>query len=117
MGFEPTRGDPIGLAGRRLNHSAKVSLPTLGWSSFCVGLCGRSALVRSVVIAGLCWASALALAVGYIAQWLERLTADQQVPGSNPGVLSFGAGVGFVCVRACVGCANIRPPGIEPVTI
>ena len=28
----------------------------------------------------------LALAGGYIAQWLERLTADQQVPGSNPGV-------------------------------
>jgi hypothetical protein len=25
VGFEPTRGDPIGLAGRRLNHSAKVS--------------------------------------------------------------------------------------------
>ena len=25
MGFEPTQGDPIGLAGRRLNHSAKVS--------------------------------------------------------------------------------------------
>ena len=23
---------------------------------------------------------------GYIAQWLERLTEDQQVPGSNPGV-------------------------------
>ena len=23
---------------------------------------------------------------GYIAQWLERLTADQQVPGSNLGV-------------------------------
>ena len=22
---------------------------------------------------------------GYIAQWLERLTADQQVPGSIPG--------------------------------
>ena len=29
-----------------------------------------------------------ALATGYIAQWLERLTADQQVPGSNPGVPS-----------------------------
>ena len=28
------------------------------------------------------------LANGYIAQWLERLTADQQVPGSNPGVPS-----------------------------
>jgi hypothetical protein len=23
---------------------------------------------------------------GCIAQWLERLTADHQVPGSNPGV-------------------------------
>jgi hypothetical protein len=36
--------------------------------------------------------------LGYIAQWLERLTADQQVPGSNPGVPSwesvFGAGAG-----------------------
>ena len=26
---------------------------------------------------------------GYIAQWLERLTADQQVPGSNQGVPFF----------------------------
>ena len=26
------------------------------------------------------------LALGCIAQWLEWLTADQQVPGSNPGV-------------------------------
>ena len=25
MGFEPTRAKPNGLAGRRLNHSAKVS--------------------------------------------------------------------------------------------
>ena len=25
VGFEPTRGDPIGLAGRRLGRSAKVS--------------------------------------------------------------------------------------------
>ena len=32
VGFEPTQGDPIGLAGRRLSHSAKVS-------SGCV-LCG-----------------------------------------------------------------------------
>ena len=26
------------------------------------------------------------LSTGYITQWLERLTANQQVPGSNPGV-------------------------------
>ena len=26
VGFKPTRGDPIGLAGRRFNHSAKVSM-------------------------------------------------------------------------------------------
>jgi hypothetical protein len=26
VGFEPTRGDPIGLAGRRPNRSATVSL-------------------------------------------------------------------------------------------
>ena len=25
VGFEPTRAEPTGLAGRRLNHSAKVS--------------------------------------------------------------------------------------------
>ena len=30
-------------------------------------------------------------ASGYIAQWLERLTADQQVPGSNLGVPLLGA--------------------------
>ena len=29
------------------------------------------------------------ISTGYIAQWLERLTADQQVPGSNPGVPFF----------------------------
>ena len=26
MGFEPTRGDPIGVPGPRLSHSAKVSM-------------------------------------------------------------------------------------------
>ena len=37
VGFEPTRGDPIGLAGRRLSHSAKVSLAKM---------CPRSASFR-----------------------------------------------------------------------
>ena len=30
VGFEPTRGDPIALAGRRLNRSAKVSVVCRG---------------------------------------------------------------------------------------
>ena len=30
VGFEPTRGDPIGLAGRRLSRSAKVSVDSKG---------------------------------------------------------------------------------------
>ena len=39
MRFEPTRGDHIGLAGRRLNHSAKVSCDILNMVS---GLHGAS---------------------------------------------------------------------------
>ena len=42
---------------------------------------------------------------GYIAQWLERLTADQQVPGSNPGVPSLSqsrAKTLFACVGPSV---------------
>ena len=44
--------------------------------------------------------------VGYIAQWLERLTADQQVPGSTPGVpfsvVAHGAALfgGHCCLNA-----------------
>ena len=38
---------------------------------------------------------------GYIAQWLERLTADQQVPGSNPGVPSCN------CLEACLAACLI----------
>jgi hypothetical protein len=42
------------------------------------------------------------LSIGYIAQWLERLTADQQVPGSNPGVPSCGSSmVVSINVFAC----------------
>ena len=32
VGFEPTRGDPIGLAGRRLSRSAKVSFNVREWN-------------------------------------------------------------------------------------
>ena len=46
VGFEPTRGDPIGLAGRRLSRSAKVSsaksasqLPSSPGSRVTVSLC------------------------------------------------------------------------------
>ena len=36
VGFEPTRGDPIGLAGRRLNRSAKVSWAGIVPSLLCL---------------------------------------------------------------------------------
>ena len=46
----------------------------------------------SIYYSSLCLSTSPTLAArwqhGYIAQWLERLTADQQVPGSNPGVPS-----------------------------
>ena len=121
MGFEPTRGNPIGLAGRRLNNSAKVSLPTLGEPSFCVGLCGRSALVRSVAIAGLFRASASALAVGYIAQWLDRLSADQQVlvqirvrPLLVQPLAWFVSGLVWAALGLCGVLRNMDTLGIEP---
>merc|ERR1711923_423965 len=37
VGFEPTRGDPIGLAGRRLSCSAKVSLTRSTGTQLSVG--------------------------------------------------------------------------------
>eukprot|EP00973_Karenia_brevis_P005243 719131-Karenia_brevis.AAC.1 len=39
--------------------------------------------------------------MGYIAQWLERLTADHQVPGSNPGVPSPFLSAAFGTRRKC----------------
>jgi hypothetical protein len=100
VGFEPTRGDPIGLAGRRLNHSAKVSLYTFGRLRLvCVCVCGRWWLC-SCMARGSCCVGVWSLSVGYIAQWLERLTADQQVPGSNPGVPCFFA---RLCLQSCLG--------------
>ena len=45
VGFEPTRGDPIGLAGRRLSHSAKVSViqpPRFSTLSFLVSISSKA---------------------------------------------------------------------------
>ena len=76
--------------------SAEVgSRHTAGWSRAIAMQTGRAGMVACVLrrlSAVLLTDStylmfSLALS-GYIAQWLERLTADQQVPGSNPGVPS-----------------------------
>ena len=76
VGFEPTRGDPIGLAGRRLNHSAKVSSdlghiiipdifagrPSMLWLSEALALTGHrgsgfpTSLLRSASALVLFWA-------------------------------------------------------------
>ena len=47
MGFEPTRAEHIGLAGRRLNHSATVSMKMNNGSftsktTLQIGRCGSS---------------------------------------------------------------------------
>ena len=39
VGFEPTRGDHIGLAGRRLSHSAKVSDASCDMNQYDEGDC------------------------------------------------------------------------------
>ena len=55
------------------------------------GVCGGGVIVVAVVVCKVKSPRTTTVAMlptGYIAQWLERLTADQQVPGSNPGVPS-----------------------------
>ena len=47
VGFEPTRGDPIGLAGRHLNRSAKVSLR--GHTVMCVAAANHYSLAKDKV--------------------------------------------------------------------
>ena len=47
VGFEPARGDPIGLAGRRLNRSAKVSLT--GHTVMCVSAANDYSLAKDKV--------------------------------------------------------------------
>ena len=46
--------------------------------------------------------------IGYIAQWLERLTADQQVPGSNPGVPSPDTRPLFDTIVVRLRCSTVR---------
>ena len=47
VAFEPTRGDPIGLAGRRLSRSAKVSLA--GHTVMCVSAANDYSLAKDKV--------------------------------------------------------------------
>ena len=48
-------------------------------------------------------------AVGYIAQWLERLTADQQVPSSNPSVPCFNTRPWFADAADAADAAAAAP--------
>ena len=79
VGFEPRRGDPIGLAGRRLNHSAKVSSdlghiilpdifagrPSMLWLSEALALAGhRGSVLRHPSLFRLSTRSFLGLQVG-----------------------------------------------------
>ena len=97
VGFQPARGDPIGLASRRFNHSAKVPLRTVGRLRFlCRCFFGWRRGCRCMA-GGSCCVGLWSLTIGYIAQWLERLTADQQVPGSNPGAQCFSASLFLQC--------------------
>ena len=72
------------LTSRSINKSASPSCAP------CLEACGlifRTCRVRLVPNRLVCLARRGAIfAHGYIAQWSERLTADQQVPGLNPGV-------------------------------
>ena len=113
-GWRTARLVLVGLAGRRLNHSAKVSLRTVGFWNFGCALGSCCGWAFGLCVFRTCCS---ARAIGYIAQWLERLTADQQVPGSNPGVPFVAAAVTFCYSKFKAGFANIRPPGIEPGTI
>ena len=85
VGFEPTQLALVELESTPLDHSGKVSLPSR-WNT-----CRNAFANECIPTCAACHEQRLALIVdviGYIAQWLERLTADQQVPGSNPGVPS-----------------------------
>jgi hypothetical protein len=74
VGFEPTRGDPIGSAGRRLNRSAKVSLKRMepcyymGDPITCARVCTRVILTIQVARVGSSRKS-LQQALGCLVRW------------------------------------------------
>ena len=86
VGFEPTQLALVELESTPLDHLGKVSLPSRSkscehtFTNTCLPTCALQCAVKHAFTPDV---------NGYIAQWLERLTADQQVPGSNPGVPSF----------------------------
>ena len=79
------------LRSSGLGHMCKLARQLAQFSSFCGCMREHQERTKHFFLISLVWlrGNAPKLAPGYIAQWLERLTADQQVPGSNPGVPSL----------------------------
>ena len=114
-GFEPLRAEPNGFLVHHLSHSVTLSMlscktgrlaerashpsriPYPSTSSSIAhsegsrpsGWTGHCWLAQGHTFSGDLVLVTEGFQTGYIAQWLERLTADQQVPGSNPGVPFF----------------------------
>ena len=55
--------------------------------------------------------------IGHIAQWVERLTADQQVLGSNPGVPSYNLFPLEMCAGKIAKRSNAMSNFISPLAI
>ena len=77
-------GRSVEVAARRTIAGARCKMTTVFWKT-----CQALTLLNPE--SNVCLYSKIVAPnnIGYIAQWLERLTADQQVPGSNPGVPSY----------------------------
>ena len=88
VGFEPTRGDPIGLAGRRLSRSAKVS----------------SAKREDAMI----------VAQRAVSQHAVGVKGNRRNQFLSK---SYNCRLSRIGLRAACCATKIRPPGIEPGTI
>ena len=102
VGFEPTRADPIGLAGRRLNHSAKVSLARLHVQPSSHH-CPYTHQAKQRAQHAHCEAARRQQlqASGPVAQWIRHRPTEPGISGSTP---------------AGVICAPLRQPNLEART-